>query len=328
MSLAITGFNYWALVFQHLADTLTRMVGLWLALRWIPKFEFCWSSFKEQLRFGTKIFISGLVNTIFREIHSLVIGKFYQTNALGNYSRGKKFYDLFIIQTGISFNKVLYPTMVQKSQADQKRMYFKTYGLLFFVMAPMSMFLILLSKPLVLVLLTDKWIAAVPFMQLYCIAGFISILSYFNSTTILSANRPNDYLILELIKNLFFAIALLITYKKSINGIVIGWLIASYIHFFLYEVIMNKSGFYDSYMKYLTMFQVLVCILPSLILFLISKYCIENQFILLFFNAVFLPIIYLLSMKASKFMIYKDFKKIVEPFLSKKLQVLGIKFFI
>ena len=141
-------------------------IGLFFIVKWRPKLLFSIRSFKEQFRFGSRIFLQGLFESIFREIYSLVIGKNYRTVSLGNYSRGQKFFDLFIVQTGTAINKVLYPALVKHAggELNSRRIYIKIYNLLFFIIAPVSLFLIFLSEPLTVLLLTEKWIMAVPFM--------------------------------------------------------------------------------------------------------------------------------------------------------------------
>ena len=256
--------------------------------------------------------------SIFREIHSLIIGKTYQTAALGSYSRGQKFYDLFVVQTGQAINKVLYPTMVLKNENFKlfSITYFRTYSLLFFIMAPISLFLILLSKSIIIVLLTEKWISAAPYMQLYCIAGFVFSLSYLNATTILTSNKPKLYLQVDLFQKLLIGIALLITYNLGISFIIIGWLFAYYIYYIMYEYVMFRQGFYSS-LKYYQMFQTAVCLLPSVLFYLISSRYIENPFSLLVINGLIQPLLYIVLNKLLKTEVFFDLISIVKPFFKK-----------
>ena len=316
--MALMGCNYWALIIQTLSGNILRMLGIWYIFKWVPEFKFSWTSFKEQFKFGSKVFVQGLLENIFKEIHSLVIGRTYKTEALGNYSRGQKFYDLFIIQTGVSFNKVLYPSMVNKTDEIEahKIMYIKTYGLLFFFVAPLSLYLFLLSEPIVRILLTDKWIGAVPYMHLYFIAGFIFLLAFFNSTTILSANKPKLFLTMDILQKLFIGIALIITFNKGISTIIIGWLLAYYFYFIIYEVIMYNNGFF-SIEKYYKMFHVIICILPSILIYYVSANLISSYFWLLFVNTIFQAGIYFLLMKFFGFTIYKEFLLLAIPFFPK-----------
>ncbi|HOZ14473.1 MAG TPA: lipopolysaccharide biosynthesis protein [Tenuifilaceae bacterium] len=318
LGLAYCGFHYWALIFQSLVGYLFRMLGLWYLVRWMPIFKFSLLSFKEQFNFGLKVFIQGLLDSIFKEIHSLIIGKTYQTEALGNYSRGQRFYNLFVVQTGISVNRVLYPTMVSKNLNHEvhKEMYFKTYRLLFFMMAPLSLFLILFSKQIILVLLTDKWILASPYMQLYCIAGFIFLLTYFNSSSILSNNRSSLFLYIDLFQKALIGIALIITYRMGIRSIIIGWLVAYYIYFIFYEIIMYRLGYY-SFSKYKEMILILICLLPMIGFYKLSVIFISNTYILLGTNILILPILYLLLSYLLKIKSLIDMRDILFPILKK-----------
>lgn len=323
LTLALMNYGYWALVFQTLSGTILRMLSLWYIVKWKPLLMFSIHSFREQFRFGKNVFIQGLLESIFREIHSTVIGKNYQTIALGNYSRGQKFYELFIIETGIAINKVLYPAMVKKTEENDrkryKQIYTTTYNSLFLITAPLSLFLILLSGPLAHVLLTDKWIQAVPFMKLYFAAGFIYLLVYYNSTTLLSTNKPFLYLKMDFLRNLMMAVALLLTYKISIDAIIIGWLTVYYLFYFIYEFKMADLDFYDKG-KYTKMVQVVVAIIPLFLFYLVSTTFIADQLMLLIVNALAQPILYQVTMKITGFSVYRDFSAIVRPLLPPRLR--------
>jgi teichuronic acid exporter len=323
LSMAILGYGYWALIFQTLIGTIFNMLGLWFIVRWKPIFVFSVNSFLEQFKFGSKVFLQGLFESIFREIHSTVIGRTFHTTALGNYSRGQKFYELFIVETGLAINKVLYPTMVKKTdeQDKHKSAYAITYNILFFIVAPLSMFLILLSEPIIRVLLTDKWINALPFMQLYFIAGFIYILVYFNSITVLSANKPNLYLRMDIIRNVLMVIALAITFQISIQAIIIGWLLVFYFFYVVYEVKMYNLKYYDKG-KYSKMMQVLICLLPAVLFYKVSVYFISIPIYQLLLNGLVQPILYLIAMRISGFRVYREFSVTIRPLLPQKLRFL------
>lgn len=321
LTLALMNYGYWALVIQTLVGGLLNTIGLWIIVKWRPVLTFSWTSFREQFRFGSKIFLQGLIESIFREIHALVIGKNYKTTSLGNYSRGQKFFDLFIVQTGTAINKVLYPALVKNSQReiDSTGIYLKIYNLLFFIIAPVSLFLIFLSEPLTLVLLTDKWLEAVPFMQLYFIGGFIYILIYFNSTTILSANKPKLYLFMDVIHKVLLFIALVLTYSISIKAIIVGWLIVYYLYFLLYEGTMFRMN-YRGKGKYLHMLQVVVCLVPSAFLYALTIFIFKNPSFVLTLNIILQPIMYLAVMRLSGFSVYREFSDFIKPLLPPKLQ--------
>ncbi|MBI3720826.1 MAG: lipopolysaccharide biosynthesis protein [Sphingobacteriales bacterium] len=319
--MAYYGYGYWALIFQTLSGAILKMAGLWAVVRWRPVFVFSWGSFKEQFKFGSKVFFQGLFESIFREINSLVVGKSYHTSALGNYSRGQKFYDLFIIQTGTAFNKVLYPAMAKEADKAelQKKIYVKVYNLLFFIMAPLSVFLFLLAEPLIQVLLTQKWHDSVPYMQLFFIAGFIATLMSFNSSTMLSSNRPNIFLVMDIIHKSLMAIALFLTFKIGIKTIIVGWLVVNYVFYVIYEWMMFKLGYYEKG-KYIKMLQVLLGLLPGIAFYYLLQNFVSDQLYTLLLNIIIQPVIYFSVMRLSGASVYKDFSLLIKPMLPAKIR--------
>ena len=319
--LALSGYGYWALIVQTLGGSVLTMLGIWIAVKWMPVLKFSPDSFREQFKFGFKVFVQGLLESIFREIHSTVIGKTYKTTSLGNYSRGQKFYDLLIVETGFAINQVLYPSMVKKTEEEgqHRDAYAKTYNILFFIAAPLSLFLFLLAKPIALVLLTDKWVGAVPFMKLYFLAGFIYMPVYFNSITILSSNRPGLFLKMDIIRNVLMAVALALTYKYGIEAIITGWLVVYYLFFIIYEVKMYQLRYFEN-AKYYKMFQVLVGLLPMLLFYAGSAYVISDPFYLLIANLLVQPVLYLIVMRYSGFSVYEQFSNTLKPLLPERFR--------
>ena len=189
-------------------------------------------------------------------------------------------------------------------------------------MAPVSLYLFLLSEPIVRILLTDKWIEAVPYMQLYFIAGFIFMLTYFNSTTLLSDNKPSLYLSMIVIQKVFIGVSLVITYKMGISNIIIGWLIAFYLHYLIYEVLMYKHK-YSNVSKYFPMVHVVIALVPSYLIYIVSKLFISNQLLLLIVNTLLQPMSYFLVMHWMVSQVYKDFVTLVVPFFPKFLKGRG-----
>jgi teichuronic acid exporter len=319
--IAYRGFGYWALVIQLISNSLLRLIGYWIVAKWAPVMVFSIHSFKEQFYFGYKVFIKGILDSIFKESITIIIGKMYQTSALGNFSRGQKFYDLFIVQTGIAFNKVLYPSMAEivDKPERQKDVYIKTYNLLFFLMAPISLFLFLLSEPIVVVLLTEKWILAAEYFKLFSIVGFIYLLLYYNSTTILSSNNPTIYLNVDLIQKVLIVVSVLLTYDKGINNIIIGWVVVNYIFYFIYEFLMLRVYFFEK-VKYKKIFEVLICLVPQLVVYHVTILIFHENIWILVMNSMIQPLTYILTFRVLKLSMYDDFRKVIRPLLPLKIK--------
>lgn len=303
--LALSGFHYWALVVQTLSGSLLRMAGLMIAVKWKPDFVFEIQSFKNLFRFGSRIFILGLMESIFREVNSLVIGKTYSTASLGLYSRGQKFFDIFIIQPGIAFNKVIFPlfSAAASDEEGHKFNYFRYYNLVFFILAPLCLILFIISGPLVSTFLTDKWLGAVPFMKIYFLSGAAYILLYFNSTTLMSYNRPGLCLKLDILQKALLILALVLTYRISMLAIITGWMIAYYIHYLISEAFMSRLGF-TNILKYRQMAQVIAGLIPVFLVHMAIIQLFGNNLVLLILQSLLLPVTYFLVFRVTKPSVY------------------------
>lgn len=307
---ALVYADYWALVFQTFSGTFFKMIGYWYFTRWKPVVGYSWESWREQFKFGSKVFVQGIIDSFSRESYTYFIGKFHSTEFLGIYNRALQFYNLFIVQLSVSFNKVLYPTMAQyvDGEIDKKRVYHKTYLTLFAIFAPLSLFLYLNSQHIIVILLSNKWIDAIPFLKILFLGGFVSCLIYFNSTTVLSLNKASGFLKLELINKSILFIALLLTYKLSIGYILYGWLFSQYIIYAISEITLASLGYFDA-LKYGKMLLILVGIVPSFVFHYVINHYSRNLYLVASLDFVFLAITYFLFLKLT-------LKEIVETFAS------------
>ena len=115
--LAYRGYGVWALVYQSVSAALVNMVLLWIYSQWRPKLLFSWLSFKELFGFGGKILLSGLLHTIYVQLTTLVIGKFYNSKSLGLYTRGERFASFPSTNLSSVIQRVTYP-LLSKFQDD------------------------------------------------------------------------------------------------------------------------------------------------------------------------------------------------------------------
>ena len=124
---------------------------------------------------------------------------------------------------------------------------------------------------------------------------------------------------MDVIRNVLMVIALAITFKYSIQAIIIGWLIVYYIFYVVYEMKMYNLQYYEPG-KYNKMFQVLICLFPSLLFYEASAYLISVPLYLLIVNALVQPLIYLLAMRYSGFRVYSEFSNTLKPLLPEKIR--------
>lgn len=202
LALALAGWGVWALVAQQLAGGVARLVGMELCLRWVPRLEFSRASFRHLVGFGSKLLCSSLINTVYNNLYTLVIGRVFSAADVGHYNRANLFAAL-PAQTLLSVvMKVAYPLMAQvQDDTDKLRAaYSKFLQAPLFVLYPVLLFMAVLAEPLVLVLLGEKWMPAVPLLQALCLASLFDPLTHINLNILYVRGRTDLVLRLELLK--------------------------------------------------------------------------------------------------------------------------------
>lgn len=233
--LAIKGFGVWSLVIQLIVSNLIRTILLWLFSKWRPIFTFSIDSFKSLFSFGSKLLASGLLNQIFDNIYNLVIGKIYTPASLGYYTQAKRMQDIPVNNSLSILQRVTYPiyATIQDKTDRLKNVYRKTIKAIVMINFPLMIIVIICAQPLIKVLLTDKWVPAVPYLQLLCIIGLFLPLSAVNLNILEVKGRTDIYFYLEIVKKILIIISILITYRYGIYIMVFGQVCTSFIAHFL-----------------------------------------------------------------------------------------------
>lgn len=200
--LAHAGWGVWALVFQQLSSSVARLVLMEIYLKWLPQFIFSIPSFRHMFSYGSKILCSSLINVFYDNMYTLVIGKVFSAKEVGFYNRGNQFAALPTSTILNIFMKVAFPLMaeVQDDTERLKTAYKKLLRIPLFVLYPILFGLIALAKPLILVLLGEKWLPSVPLLQVLCIGSFFDPLTHINLNILYVKGRTDLVLKLELIK--------------------------------------------------------------------------------------------------------------------------------
>lgn len=221
LTLAYQGWGIWALVFQQVGSSVVRLLLTQYYLRWVPKLVFSRASFHRMFSYGSKILCSGMINTIYSNVYTLVIGRVYNASDVGYYNRGNQFAQL-PAQTLLSvFMNVAFPIM-SKVQDDTEKLraaYCKLIRTPNFVLFPVLTGLIVLSDPLVKVILGDKWLPSVPLLQIICLGYMFEPLTHINLNVLYVKGRTDLVLKLELIKK---PIAFVILFLMAHFGVI--WL--------------------------------------------------------------------------------------------------------
>ena len=168
--MAYTGFGVWAIVFSALSGYLASGIGKMLASRWKPSLYYSHSLVKDALSFSSKILAVRVTRKLFYNIRTLTIGKVYTTDTLGYFNKGFQFPSTAMTVVDGSLTSVAF-TSLSKLQDDKQALVnaLRNYvRIMMYLCTPMMVGMAIVAEPLVKVLLTDKWLACVPYLQIVC----------------------------------------------------------------------------------------------------------------------------------------------------------------
>lgn len=172
VSMAYLGYGLWSLVVTGIVSSLLDLIMLWYAVKWIPKTSWSRESFSYLWGFGNKMLLSNLMNTIHSNIMSVLVGKFYSPVDLGIYNRANGYARMPYDQISGIVQTVAYPVLckTQTSEESVLSAYRKMLKTICFVTFPIMFMLIGLAKPLIIVLITEKWADSILLLQLLCLS--------------------------------------------------------------------------------------------------------------------------------------------------------------
>ena len=229
--MAYHGYGIWALVAQQIFNVTLDTVILWFTVRWRPTRAFSWQRLKGLYSYGWKILVSRLIDTVYQDIRQLIIGKKYSKSDLAYYNRAKQFPMFITSNINTSINSVLFPAMssVQDEKERVKAMTRRSIRVSTYIMAPLMMGLAACGKPVVQILLTNKWLPCVPYLTIFCITYMFQPLHTANLNAIKAMGRSDLFLKLEIIKKVIGIIALVISMQFGVMAMAYSLLITNVI---------------------------------------------------------------------------------------------------
>lgn len=211
--LAVKGFGVWALVCQYLVNSVVGTMVLFVTIHWHPQFRFSIKRFKDLFSFGSRIMAAGFIGSLFNELKGIIIGLKYSGADLAFYNRGNQIPTLLTTNIESSIESVIFPVL-SKIQ-DEKKNFKETIRLMMevsaFIMFPILFGLILVAKPLIIILITEKWVRAIPYVQIISFGLIPSIINTINMQAIKASGRGDYYLKLEFVKKPIFLLLILVS---------------------------------------------------------------------------------------------------------------------
>ncbi len=261
ITMAFMDYGVWALVGQQISAQLLSTILLWIFVRFFPGLKFSKESFRELFNFGWKLMASSIIDTLWKEIYQIVIGKTYHTDALGQYTRGKQFAELLSTNLTTVVQRVSYPTLsaIQDNQERLKNAYKTIIKTTMFVSFILLFGLAAIAKPLIFTLIGEKWAFAAALLPIICFSFVLYPLHSINLNMLQIEGRSDLFLKLEIIKKCVAVIPILMGIFISIKAMLWANVASGIVAYYLNSFYSGKLIGY--YMK-----EQIKDILPSFIL--------------------------------------------------------------
>ena len=258
--MAFSGQGVWSLVGQQLGRQCLNTLFLWFFCHWKPTVSFSMTAFKEMFGFGSKLLLSGLLDTIYKDIYYIVIGRCFSSSILGQYTRAKQFSMVFSTNLTTVVQRVSFPVLssIQDDSIRLREAYRKVIKSTMLVSFACMLGLAAIAKPLLILLISDKWLPAVYFLQIVCFSNMLYPLHAINLNILKVKGRSDVFLKLEVIKKVLAIFPILVGVYLGIEMMLWGSVIISVISYFL-------NAYYSASLINYSVYEQLKDIFPSFI---------------------------------------------------------------
>jgi O-antigen/teichoic acid export membrane protein len=233
--MAYKGFGVWSLVAQTLLKNAINSILLWFWNQWKPIWQFSTSSFKELFSFGSKLLVSGLIDTIYRNVYYLIIGKYFAAAELGYYTRADQFQALPSQSLQGIIGRVSYPVLssIQNDIPRLREAYKKIIRSSMLITFVLMLGMAAAARPMILTLIGEKWEPAVIYLQMLCLVGMFYPLHALNLNMLQVQGRSDLFLRLEIIKKVLAIPIILVGIFWGIKAMIVGMMINTLIAYYL-----------------------------------------------------------------------------------------------
>lgn len=227
--LAYRGFGVWALVTQYLLNTTIDTIVLWITVKWRPIKAFSVAKLRELFSYGWKLLMAQLIDRVYNQLRTLIIGRVYSASELAYYNKGEQYPGIIVENIDSSIDSILLPSMssVQDDICSIKHMTRQSLQLGSYLMMPMLMGLAVIAEPIIRLMLTEKWIPCVPYLRVFCFIYALRPLNTANLNAIKALGRSDLVLKLDIIKKSVGIFLIVLTLNISVFAMAVGLAVSS-----------------------------------------------------------------------------------------------------
>jgi O-antigen/teichoic acid export membrane protein len=233
--LANNGYGVWSLVALTLSRFSFSAIFLWLWSKWKPVWVFSTASLGELFSFGSKLLVSGLIETIYRNLYNMIIGRYFSATQLGYYTQADQLQSVASQNLNNIITRVSYPVLssIQKDTQQLRIVYKKLITSTMLITFVLMIFLAAIAKSLILVLIGDKWLPSIIYVQMLCFVGMFYPLHALNLNMLQVKGRSDLFLRLEIIKKILAVPIIIIGVLLGIKAMILGMILLNIIAFYI-----------------------------------------------------------------------------------------------
>ena len=235
ITMAYLDFGIWALVGQTLTNQMVATIVLWWTVKWRPTWQFSFQRLKGLFSYGWKLLVSALLDTVYNDLRTLIIGKKYSSADLAFYEKGSQFPKVIVSNINTAIDSVLLPAM-SREQDDRERVRAMTRRAIrvsSFCMWPMMVGLAVCGESLIRLVLTEKWLPSLPFLYVFCFSYAFQPIHTANLNAIKAMGRSDLFLKMEIVKKVIGISAILISMQYGVLWMAYSLVITSVINQFV-----------------------------------------------------------------------------------------------
>lgn len=317
--LAYSDFGVWALVFQQMVSAFISALVYWIVGNWRPEFVFSFKSLKSLWKFGSKLLTAGLIATGLREVYTVTIGKFYRASELGFYSRAVQTSDMVAITTNEMINAVTFPILssLQDDRSKLVEVYSKMLGMTAFFIIPIMTLLAVFAKPIVLILLTEKWLPSVILLQWLCFARMFTPISSLNMNILNAVGRSDLFLKVDMAKYPLLILCMVITIPIGVEAIVIGNFVNTFICYFINAYLPGKLFGFGVKAQFRIFWKIIIADFFLVAGGILIIFCFQNSVVQLVLGGILSISLFSLCSHFLKLKEWTEFKTIISSTLLK-----------
>lgn len=235
ISMAFMGYGVWALLATNLSDAVIDALIIWFTIKWRPKMMFSYTRLNTLMSFGWKLLVSRLIDVSYGKLHQFVIGKYYTAADLAFYDKGESLPNKILGNIDYSINNVMKPVLSQKQDdiVEMKKAMINISRTSFFVMSPLLFGMAAVSEPLVILMFTEKWINAIPFVRIMCFVNLFTPIESSNTNVIRAMGRSDLYLKNEIYKKTVSVICLIAMIPFGTYAMALSLFFSSFVSFLI-----------------------------------------------------------------------------------------------